>query len=151
MDVLWTADGQTLLLSGDSMLGMIQRPSNSSAEWKLTFSNDIFHSKPDPIFAMTWVNDSVLATATKSKTIRLWNFPEKKLLHTAVSAVEVLQMGYCRLNKTLSYIDYECNLGILHKQFPEFSFQHLSASDREMEMIHQEVMMNDVDIDVNDI
>jgi len=52
-------------------------------DWKLSYQPDIMHkmksldTKPNMITAMSWMNDSVLATSGSDKVINFWDFSNK--------------------------------------------------------------------------
>lgn len=96
----------------------------------------------------------------------VWNFAEKKLLHSSKADTEVIQMGYCQLNKTFAFLDFESNLGFWHKQFPQFALtvnQHMEDASMGNSVgleqnfhsvnpneLHQEIDQ-EFDVDVGDI
>jgi WD40 repeat protein len=61
------------MVSGEPTLGLIKRGS-----WDLTFSKEFGHKKS--ISCITWINDSVFATAGLDKVIKVWDYVKKQLL-----------------------------------------------------------------------
>lgn len=88
LEVVWTPDGSQLLVSGENMLGLIQRD-----KWELSYSKDFGHKKP--ISCIAWLTDTVLATAGLDKVIKIFDYPKKKLINYITSVNEVLQISYC--------------------------------------------------------
>lgn len=73
-EISWTPNGSHILTSGENALGMIARDS-----WDINYSKDFAHKKP--ITCITWLTESVLATAGLDKIIKIFDFNKKVLLH----------------------------------------------------------------------
>ncbi len=67
-EISWTPDGSALLVSGENTLGVVSRDS-----WELHYSKDFGHKKP--ITCVSWLTETVLATAGLDKIIKIWHFP----------------------------------------------------------------------------
>ena len=74
LEVCWSPDGNHLFVSGELMLGIIDRDS-----WVLNYSKDFGHKKP--INCVQWLTDSIFATAGLDKIIKIWSYPQRKLLN----------------------------------------------------------------------
>ena len=64
-EVLWTADGQQLLVAGEQMLTYVERGS-----WTVTKSKVIGHKSE--ISCLILLNEKILATAGLDKVIKVW-------------------------------------------------------------------------------
>ena len=85
----WTPDGSALFVSGENSLGIIARDT-----WELNLSKDFAHKKP--ITCITWLTDTVFATAGLDDLVKIWNYPGKYLLHYISSLNHILQISYCQ-------------------------------------------------------
>ena len=74
LEVAWTPDGSHILASGEKQLYLIARDT-----WDLNLSKDFSHKQN--ITCVSWLTDSIFATASLDKVVKLWNFNTKKLLH----------------------------------------------------------------------
>lgn len=81
-EIAWTADGSALLVSGENILGVISRDS-----WDMNYSKDFGHKKA--ITCISWLTETVLATAGLDKIIKIWDFPKRELIHFIQSQLEV--------------------------------------------------------------
>lgn len=77
LEVTWSPDGSQLLVSGETVLGIIKR----NEKWDLSYSTTIVHK--NPISVITWINESILATASLDKSIKIWNFKTNSLIYQA--------------------------------------------------------------------
>jgi WD40 repeat protein len=81
-EISWTPDGSALLVSGENNLGVINRDT-----WEINYSKDFAHKKP--ITCISWLTDSVLATAGLDKIIKIWDFPARTLTNYIITPLEV--------------------------------------------------------------
>jgi WD40 repeat protein len=72
-EVAWSTDGSTILVGGDNRLTLVYRES-----WSVTLSSSFAHKKP--ICCITWLTDSIFATAGLEKIIKIWNYETSTLL-----------------------------------------------------------------------
>jgi WD40 repeat protein len=63
-----------LLVSGELSLGLITRDT-----WELNYSKDFTHKKP--ITCITWINETVFATAALDKLIKIWDYSKRTFLN----------------------------------------------------------------------
>ena len=66
LEVAWKSDGSQILVSGDLLLGFVNRDT-----WSLSLSRDFGHKKP--ITCITFINDSIFATAGLDNIIKVWD------------------------------------------------------------------------------
>ena len=81
-EIAWTPDGNALLVSGENNLGVINRDTQ-----EINYSKDFGHKKP--ITCISWLTDTVLATAGLDKIIKIWDFPSRVLTNYIQSQLEV--------------------------------------------------------------
>ena len=63
-------------------------------QWEINYSKDFTHKKP--ISCVTWLTDSVLATAGLEKEIKIFDFKKRTLLHFIKAANELTSITYCQ-------------------------------------------------------
>jgi WD40 repeat protein len=88
IDAVWTADGRTILVSGEQTLGEITR-----GTWEYKLSKQIGHKKM--ITGLAWLSDNVLATASLDKVVKIWDYKFEKVLNFIQVEREIIQMAYC--------------------------------------------------------
>jgi len=61
-------------VSGENSLGIMTRDN-----WELNYSKDFGHKKP--MTCISWVSETVLATAGLDKILKIYDFSKRTLLH----------------------------------------------------------------------
>jgi WD40 repeat protein len=73
-EMVWSHDGNELLITGDLLLKKMARNT-----WELTSLKEFGHKKETTCVA--WISEDILVTAGLDQVIKVWDYSQKTLLH----------------------------------------------------------------------
>ena len=118
MSIQWLPDGETVIVSGNTSLGIVTRQEDEAEEWSICHEDKISHS--NTITSVFAISEEIITTCSGDDGIvKIWRLNQDgcECLKEIKLEAPPISILYDNKTKCLAMMDKSLNLGVMHKDF----------------------------------
>jgi len=144
LECQWLQDGETILVPGKNSIGFIQKDDETN-EWSITHEESISHNSE--ITGVMSISNEVLVTYSESdKHAKIWCLNDEgcKMLDDVKLKTPVISMAYDMQSKTLAFMDTECSISFIQKDFETGT---MPAAQQVADEVSDDIDLDNIEMD----